>query len=209
MGGSGIFTALFLASNTHNIMAVDFIHNKAYHDEFFLGADMELKEFENCTFHYCDFTESVFTGSVFIDCTFLQCNFHKAPLGHLGLRNVQFTDCDMTSVNFAMTNQVIHEFHFTKCKLDYAQFYKLDIKNITFTDCSLISADFMECNLQEAMFDNCNLHLAVFIGADASKCDFSSSYHYSMNPAKTKLKKAIFSEDGLKGLLSEFDIIIR
>ena len=43
----------------------------------------------------------------------------------------------------------------------------------------------------------------------ANKADFYTSYDYSFDPDKNKLKKAIFSVDGLKGLLEKYDIVVK
>ena len=67
----------------------------------------------------------------------------------------------------------------------------------------------MQSDITEALFDNCNLHLTVFDKAIANKADFYSSYFFSIDPEKTKLKKAIFSQDGLKGLLHKYEIIVK
>ena len=65
----------------------------------------------------------------------------------------------------------------------------------------MIAADFMSSDLTEVLFDNCNLRRAVFIDTIANKADFSTSYDYSFDPEKNKIKKAVFSMEGLKGLL--------
>ena len=101
------------------------------------------------------------------------------------------------------------KFHFKDCKLDYTQFYDLKLRNMTFTNCSMVSVDFMKSDLTEALFDNCNLHLAVFADAIANKTDFYSSYFFSIDPEKTKLKKAIFSQENIKGLLDKYEIIVK
>jgi uncharacterized protein YjbI with pentapeptide repeats len=73
----------------------------------------------------------------------------------------------------------------------------------------MISVDFMGCDLTEALFDNCNLRRAVFIDTVANKADFSTSYDFTIDPEKSKLKKAVFSTDGLKGLLGKYDIVVK
>jgi uncharacterized protein YjbI with pentapeptide repeats len=108
-----------------------------------------------------------------------------------------------------MTDQVIYEFHFTDCLLDYAKFYALKLKKMKFINCSLIAADFMSSDLTEVLFDNCNLRRAVFIDTIANKADFSTSYDYAFDPEKNKIKKAIFSTEGLKGLLEKYDIVVK
>ena len=41
-----------------------------------------------------------------------------------------------------------------------------------------------------------------------TKRNFKTSYNYTIDPTKTKIKKAIFSLDGIKGLLYKHDIIV-
>jgi hypothetical protein len=49
----------------------------------------------------------------------------------------------------------------------------------------------------------------VFIDTIANKADFSTSYDYSFDPEKNKIKKAVFSMEGLKGLLEKYDIVVK
>jgi uncharacterized protein YjbI with pentapeptide repeats len=190
-------------------MSSDYIVNEEYNAIFFLEADIKFKEFENCTFHHCDFTDCTFQTVAFVDCNFFECNFKDTKINHVSLRGVWFTKCDFTAVNFAMTDQVIYEFHFKDCLLDYTKFYALKLKKMQFINCSMIAVDFMASDLTEVLFDNCNLRRAVFIDTIANKADFSTSYDYTINPEKNKLKKAIFSVEGLKGLLEKYDLIIK
>jgi uncharacterized protein YjbI with pentapeptide repeats len=81
------------------------------------------------------------------------------------------------------------------------------MKGTTFTDSSLVAVDFMSTNLTAVLFSNCDLYRSEFEKAIADK-DFRTSYNYSIDPTKTKLKKAQFSIDGLKGLLTKYDIIV-
>jgi len=189
-------------------MSSDYIVDQVYQVVFFLEADIKFKEFENCTFHFCDFTDCTFQTVTFVDCNFFDCNFKDTKINHVSLRGVWFTKCDFTAVNFAMTDQVIYEFHFKDCLLDYTKFYALKLKKMQFINCSMISVDFMASDLTEVLFDNCNLRRAVFIDTIANKADFSTSYDFTIDPEKNKLKKAIFSTDGLKGLLQKYDIVV-
>ena len=67
----------------------------------------------------------------------------------------------------------------------------------------------MNSDLTEALFDNCNLRRAVFIDTNLQKTDFYSSYDFIIDPEKNKMKRAIFSTEGLKGLLAKYDLIIK
>lgn len=115
----------------------------------------------------------------------------------------------MTEVNFSMCDKLIFEIHFKECSLDFSKFYTLKLKGTSFMDCSLLAVDFMSADLTEAVFDNCDLYRAEFEKAIANKADFRSSYNYTIDPTKTKLKKAQFSIAGLKGLLAKHDIVVK
>jgi uncharacterized protein YjbI with pentapeptide repeats len=108
-----------------------------------------------------------------------------------------------------MIDQTIFEFSFTDCNLEFAQFYGLKLKKQVFSNCSLISADFMEADLSMAMFDNCNLHRTFFEKANAEGADFYTSYNYDIDPESTRIKKAIFSAQGLAGLLTKHQLVLK
>jgi uncharacterized protein YjbI with pentapeptide repeats len=114
----------------------------------------------------------------------------------------------MEEINFAMCDKLIFEVHFKECILDFSKFYTLKIKGTSFVDCSIIAVDFMSTDLTEVVFDNCDLYRSEFIKAIAIKANFKTSYNYTIDPTKTKIKKAVFSLSEVKGLLYKHDIII-
>jgi uncharacterized protein YjbI with pentapeptide repeats len=107
-----------------------------------------------------------------------------------------------------MCDKLIFEIHFKECILDFSKFYTLKIKGTTFVDCSIIAVDFMSTDLTEVVFDKCDLYRSEFGKANANKANFKTSYNYTIDPTKTKIKKAIFSIDGLKGLLFKHEIVV-
>lgn len=179
------------------------ITGKIYNPE-----DIMYKDFERCTFTQCDFTACNFTGVAFIDCNFISCNFSEAKINYVGLRGIFFDNCNFTGVNFSMVDKLFFSVEFKNCRLDYAKFYTLAIKTTLFTDCSLIAVDFMNTDLTGVLFDNCNLHKAVFVDSIANKADFTTSYNFSIDPERNKLRRARFSQEGLKGLLEKYEIIV-
>lgn len=179
-----------------------------YNNITYLEDGINFKEFESCIFTNCDFSQCSFTAVTFIDCHFNSCNFTSTKINHVALRTVFFNKCTMKDVNFAMCDKLIFEVHFKDCILDFSKFYTLKMKGTTFKNTSLVAVDFMSADLTAVSFNNCDLYRAEFDKAIAEKGDFRSSYNYSINPKKTKLKKAQFSIDGLKGLLTTYDIIV-
>jgi uncharacterized protein YjbI with pentapeptide repeats len=187
----------------------DYIIGKKYSGSFFLENEIIYHDFERCTFEDCDFTSVNFTGVAFIDCVFSDCNFAKSKINYVSLRDVQFTGCDFTEVNFVTVDKLLFKFSFKDCLLDYTKFYGFKMRNTLFENCSMIAVDFMESDITGSIFNNCNLHKSVFIDTIANKTDFSTAYNFTIDPEKNKLKKAIFSTDGLKGLLTKFDLVIK
>jgi uncharacterized protein YjbI with pentapeptide repeats len=92
--------------------------------------------------------------------------------------------------------------------LDFAKFYTLKLKGTSFVHCSLIAVDFMSADLTEVVFDRCDLYRSEFAKAIANKANFKTSYNYSIDPTKTKIKKAVFALAGLKGLLAKYDVVV-
>lgn len=168
--------------------------------------DVNFKEFEGCTFDNCDFSQCTFLAVTFIDCTFNGCNLSGAKINYVALRTVSFNDCKITDVNFAMCDKLIFGIAFNRCRLDFSKFYTLKIKGTVFTQCSMIAVDFMNSDLTQVVFDRCDLYRSEFHKAIANKANFKTSFNYTIDPEKTKIKKAVFSSDGLKGLLARHEI---
>ena len=114
----------------------------------------------------------------------------------------------MKEVNFAMCDKLIFDIAFTHCVLDFAKFYTLKLKGTSFVYCSLIAVDFMSADLTEVVFDACDLYRSEFAKAIANKANFKTSYNYTIDPTKTKIKKAVFALDGLKGLLTKYEVVV-
>ncbi|RZJ71107.1 pentapeptide repeat-containing protein [Flavobacterium sp.] len=185
-----------------------YIKNQSY-QTIFETESLLYSDFENCVFNRCDFTACDFTGVAFIDCIFNDCNFASAKINYVGFRGAHFHRCDFPEVNFAMVDPLLFDISFTDCNLDYTKFYTLKLQRTVFTNCSIVASDFMASDLTEAIFDACDLHKTTFVDTVCLKTDFFSSYNYTIDPERNKLKKAIFSKDGLVGLLGKYGITVK
>ena len=186
----------------------DYFLQKQYTEISYGRDDLNLKEFEGCTFMRCNFSACSFIGVTFIDCTFTDCNFNGAKINHVAFRTVHFNGCLMQELNFAMCDKLIFEIHFNHCNLGFAKFYTLKIKGMAFIDCSMIAVDFMKADLTEVIFDRCDLYKTVFINTILNKADFRTSFNYTLDPEKNKVKRAMFSLENVKGLLEKHHIIV-
>ncbi|MGK4567733.1 pentapeptide repeat-containing protein [Flavobacterium sp. 3HN19-14] len=187
---------------------VDYIFEKHFNKVTYKVDGANFKEFECCTFNDCDFSKCTFLAVTFIDCTFNNCIFSGAKINYVAFRTVYFNGCEIKDVNFAMCDKLIFEIHFDDCILDFSKFYTLKIKGTDFKHCSLIAVDFMKTDLTGVLFDHCDLYRTEFSGAIANKANFKTSRNYTIDPEKTKLKKAVFALEGVKGLLFKHDLVI-
>jgi uncharacterized protein YjbI with pentapeptide repeats len=73
---------------------------------------------------------------------------------------------------------------------------------------SLHELDFSEADLSTAVFEACDLQRSIFAGTNLEKADLRTSYNYSIDPERNRLKKAKFSLPGVIGLLDKHDIQI-
>lgn len=185
-----------------------YLFQKEFTNQTFDDDWLKLKEFEKCIFKNCHFSQVNFIGVTFVDCVFQNCHFDQAKINHTAWRTVEFTECSMIDVNFAMSDKLIFEIRFFHCRLDFSKFYALKLRDTVFEKCSLISVDFMQTDLSKTLFDDCDLYQAEFEQAQLYQADFRSSRNYSINPEKTKLKGAYFSLPEAKGLLKKYDIVI-
>ncbi len=186
----------------------EYFLNQEYQNRTYQREAVNYKEFEQCTFRHCDFSSCNFIDVTFIDCHFYHCNFNGAKINHVALRTVGFHDCEMKEVNFSMCDKLIFDIAFDDCILDFSKFYALKIKDTVFRNCSLIAVDFMGADITAAVFDHCDLYRSEFDKAIALKTNFKTSYHYTINPQKTRIQKAIFSLKEVKGLLFQHEIIV-
>lgn len=186
----------------------EYFLDKEFNTIIYAKDDLNFKDFEYCVFSNCNFSACTFLAVTFIDCVFNDCIFNEAKINYVAFRTASFNRCEIKEVNFAMCDKLIFEVSFTDCILDFSKFYTLKIKGTPFVNCSLIAVDFMAADLTNVIFDNCDLYRSEFDRAIANKADFRTSYNYTIDPSKTKLKKAVFALKELKGLLFKHDVIV-
>lgn len=114
----------------------------------------------------------------------------------------------MLGLHFDSCNEFGLSFSFENCILNHSTFFKTKIKKTIFKNTQLQEVDFTECDLADSLFDNCDLTRATFDNTVIEKVDFRTSYNYSIDPEKNRIKKAKFSIHGISGLLEKYNLII-
>ncbi|MEO8885410.1 MAG: pentapeptide repeat-containing protein [Mucilaginibacter sp.] len=166
------------------------------------------KEFQSCTFKNCDFTNSDLSNTKLLECTFEGCNLTMIKLDKTTLNDVVFKGCKLLGINFSVTQDFLFSVRFENCILDYASFMDKKMPKTHFIKTTLKEATFSRAILTGSVFDECNLNETIFNQTDLTGVDFSTAYNYIIEPELNTIKKAIFSSQGLAGLLTTYDIKI-
>ena len=165
-------------------------------------------EYRKCEFVSCNFSGLHIDNTGFDKCVFKQCNFALSRFS-CNLQDSKFIDCKMTGADFTDIGLFSNALHFEKTLLKYASFARIRIRKNHFIDCDLGETYFQGADIALSVFDNCDLKKAIFTGTNLEKVDFSGSFNFSINPDTSRLKKTIFPEQELRGLVSHLDIIIK
>ena len=187
----------------------DLIHeNKNFEKITYAGQVIRGREFQDCVFKQCDLSDSEFSGNKFIDCVFDGCNLSMLKLRNTALQSVTFKNCKILGVNFHECSDFLFSVTFDNCIIDFASFSGKKMPKTTFVKSSLKENSFVQAILTGSKFDQCDLSGTLFNRTDLSSVNFANAYHYTIDPEINTLKKAVFSSDGLPGLLVKHQLKI-
>lgn len=185
---------------------------KIYHAEkVFEKVDFSIQtldkgDYEACTFIACNFSSSDLSHINFTECRFEECNLSTAKITQTAFKDVAFQQYKMLGLRFDQCNHFLFSASFDKCTLNLSSFYKLKMHKTKFEHTQIQEVDFTEADLTLSAFSNCDLDRTHFEKTILDKVDFRSAYNYRIDPELNRLKKARFSNTGIIGLLSKYDI---
>jgi fluoroquinolone resistance protein len=168
----------------------------------------EKAEYDQCIFLNCNFYESDISDITFSGCLFENCDFSLVRCMNAVFNDVRFVNCKLLGVHFDTCNPLLFSVYFENCLIRISSFYKLRLKKTKFIRCNLQEADFTDSDLSGALFDDCDLQGALFENTNLERADLLTSYHFSIDPEKNRIRKARFSRSGISGLLDKYDIEI-
>ena len=189
-------------------MSSPFIVDKDFKGIDYTKDSLPKGAYENCIFECCNFSDGFLDNQNFMECSFVDCNLSNTNIKHTSFKEVKFEHSKMIGLKFEDCNDFLMSFTFDHCILNLSSFYQLELKRQNFNSCKLIGTDFTEAVMTSAVFKDCDLENAIFDGTVLEHADLSSAYHYSIDPERNSLKKAIFSKDGIAGLLSKYELRI-
>lgn len=170
--------------------------------------DLSPGDYEGCRFLRCSFAGITLPEIHFSECAFEGCNLSLVQLPGSTLQDVSFLRCRIAGVHFDACNHTLFTAKYDDCLLEHSSFFGMKLKKANFTSCILRDADFTGADLTEAVFDRCDLERALFEETILEKADFITSFHYTIDPEKNRIKKAKFSTAGLPGLLGRYQLDI-
>ena len=121
---------------------------------------------------------------------------------------MHFVNCKLIGVAFHEADNFLFEVKFTDCTLDFASFSYKKMPNTVFNRCRLKEVSFQGTQLQQAIFAECDLQNTVFNDTNLCGADFTSAYHFTIDPECNKLKEAQFLASSLGGLVSKYQLTI-
>ncbi|UJH68733.1 pentapeptide repeat-containing protein [Allomuricauda sp. SCSIO 65647] len=185
-----------------------FVADKKYVKEDFRTQRLAKGDYENCHFEDCLFQEGFLDNQNFVECRFVNCDLTNVNIANTQFNDVVFEACKLMGIHFETCDPLLLTLQFKKCNLSLASFYEMDMPNTRFENCKLHQVDFTMTKLMACLFPECDMKGALFEGADLGRADFTSAVNFNIDPTKNNIKKAIFSQSGLIGLLKKYDIAV-
>lgn len=182
--------------------------NQTITQNTFLEAGMYSIEYFECTIERCNLFEQELTDCIFSNCTFKDCDFSMCKLTNTQMNDVRFENCKVMGVDFSRCPGFLFEVNFADCILDFCSFEKLKMANTSFRKCSMKGVDLVGTQLQNSLFHQVNLEEATFFNTNLKEANLSTAHNFTISPTQNNIRKAIFSENNLSGLLHEFGISI-
>ena len=189
-------------------MQENYIENKLFEGVNFSETGLEPGHYENCRFVLCDFSNAQLNEIQFEECVFTDCNLSLVSVTNTMFRDVHFVHCKLVGIHFDKCKELHFKVHFEGCILNISSFFKMKLRYTTFLHCSMQEVDLVDCDLDHATFTGSDMAGAVFENTNLEHADLRTAYNYSIDPEKNRIKKAIFSPDGIHGLLTKYDIRI-
>ena len=202
-----IFAADHFGHN--NILQMgDYFSDQEYAGADYSNAALPKGDYENCIFTHCNLSNCDLSGVNFIECEFEDCDFSMAKIANTAFREATFKSCKMLGLRFENCDRLLFSAGFEACHLNLSSFYQLKLKNTIFGNCSLKEVDFTETDLTNSTFSNCDFSGATFDHTILEKADLRTSYNFSIDPEKNRIKQAKFSLSSVAGLLDRYNIEI-
>ena len=165
--------------------------------------------YEACVFESCNFESSDLAHIKFTDCEFIDCNLTLANISDTIFQDITFHGCKMLGLHFEHCNSFGFSVEFKKCILNDSTFYQRSLQKTIFDSCELKHIDFGEADLTEARFHDCDLTGALFENTHLNGANLQTAYNFIINPENNSLNKTVFAKEGLGGLLSHLNIVIK
>ena len=187
----------------------ELIIDQTFEGNSYVQKALSLNDYENCVFKNCDFSGSSLRQIGFIRCEFIDCNLSTAHIVGTQLQECLFFESKLLGLQFENCDSFGFSVQFDHTQLDDSSFYQCDLRNSGFSESNLVHVDFTEANLEGIDLDFCNLSRSIFEDTNLKSANLYSATNYQIDPNRNQIKKAVFSKEGLSGLLEKHQLIIK
>lgn len=190
-------------------MSNQHFYEEEINSDFLEAGKFVAAEYEQCTFIGCHFSKLDLGEYQFIDCEFIECKLDNTYISGTIFSNAIFRRCELLGLRFDRANAMNLSFRMNHCTLNDCVFYQLNLQHTAITDSVVRHCDFTEANLKGADFANSALPHCIFDQSNLENCNFHGATDFVISPVRNKIKKAIFDQNQLEGLLLDWEIVVK
>ena len=154
------------------------------------GASLPGKHFAACRIVRTALAEANLQHSTFDDVEFEDCDLSSVRLDGASLTEVTFRRCKLLGVDWSAASQSLigQPLVFEECQLDFGVFQNVTLRGSTFRECSAREADFVGADIGEATFPGTNLERARFGGTRLVDADLRGALGYELDPRENDVR---------------------
>ena len=105
--------------------------------------------------------------------------------------------------------QIIEDKIFEKLDYTVERFTKAEYESCEFIQCNFLQVDLSNAVFINCSFKNCDFTNAIFDQTNLEKVDLRTSFNYSIDITKNKVRKSKHSKISALGLLDNFDVVVK
>lgn len=174
------------------------------------GESLVGKHFAACRIVRTVLAKANLRKTTFDDVEFEDCDLSSVRLDGASLSEVTFRRCKLLGVDWSAASQSLigQPLVFEECQLDFGVFQNVKLRGSTFRECSAREVDFVGADLGEATFPGTSLERARFGGTRLVDADLRGARGYEVDPRENDVRGLRVGLPEGAGLLRVFGIVV-
>jgi uncharacterized protein YjbI with pentapeptide repeats len=175
-----------------------------------VGADLSGRRFRTCRLVRTTLARADLRRTTFDEVEFEDCDLSSVRLDGAQLHEVAFRGCKLLGVDWstAARSLIGQPLVFERCQLDFGVFRSANLRGSVFRDCSAREVDLVGADLGEATFAGTNLERARFGETRLVDASLAGATGYALDPRENEVQGLkVGLPDGAE-LLRVFGIVV-